>query len=148
VLCRSVAEPQCNLGAQASLSRTRSLDHGVAAQLLVDDVRTATPPPAADARGVTLSPTADSRTTTPPPVADAGARGAIGDVRTSTSRRVNGVDPISVMPGGAEKDLVRDQAQIDQAPKGPRTSGAQVPNSSLSSPRLSRREIDWNDTPW
>jgi hypothetical protein len=46
-----------------------------------------------------------------------------------------------------EEDLVKDQAQIDQAQKGPRTSGAQVPDSSPSSPRLPRREIDWNDTP-
>jgi hypothetical protein len=45
-------------------------------------------------------------------------------------------------------DLVRDQPHMEQAPKGPGTSGAQVPNSSPMSPRLSRREIDWNDTPW
>jgi hypothetical protein len=51
VLCRSVAEPQRDLGAQASPSRTRSLDHGVAAQSLVDDVRTVTPPSTTDARG-------------------------------------------------------------------------------------------------
>jgi hypothetical protein len=47
-----------------------------------------------------------------------------------------------------EEDLVKDQAQIDQAPKGSRMSGAQVPDSSPSSPRLPQREIDWNDTPW
>jgi hypothetical protein len=46
-----------------------------------------------------------------------------------------------------EEDLVRDQAQIDQAPKGPGTYGAQVFDSSSSSPRLLRWGIDWNDTP-
>jgi hypothetical protein len=57
------------------------------------------------------------------------------------------VDPISSRPGGAD-DLVRDQPQIDQALRGLGTFGAQVPDSSSSSPRLPRREIDWNDTPW
>jgi hypothetical protein len=57
------------------------------------------------------------------------------------------VDPISCRPGGAD-DLVKDQPQIDQAAKGPGTSGALVPDSSSSSLRLPRREIDWNDTPW
>jgi acyl carrier protein phosphodiesterase len=57
------------------------------------------------------------------------------------------VDPISAVPGGAE-DLVRDQPQIDLAPEGPETSGAQVPPSSSSSPRLPRRSINWNHTPW
>jgi hypothetical protein len=66
----------------------------------------------------------------------------------SASPRVIDVDPISAMPGGAEEDLVRDQAQIDQAPKGLGTSGAQVLDSSSSSPRLPRWEIYWNDTPW
>jgi hypothetical protein len=56
------------------------------------------------------------------------------------------VDPISARPAGAE-DLIRDQPQIDQAPRGPGTSGAQVPESSSSSPRLPRREINWNGTP-
>jgi hypothetical protein len=45
-------------------------------------------------------------------------------------------------------DLVKDQPQIDQAPRGPGTSGAQVPDSSSWSLRLPGREIDWNDTPW
>jgi hypothetical protein len=80
VLCRSVAEPQHDLGAQASPSRTRSFDHGVATQLLVDDARMMTPPPAADATGATPPPAADSRTATLPPAADARAQGAIGDV--------------------------------------------------------------------
>jgi hypothetical protein len=47
----SVAEPQRNLGAQASPSRTRSPDPKVVAQSLVDDARTATPPPTTDERG-------------------------------------------------------------------------------------------------
>jgi hypothetical protein len=75
---------------------------------------------------VTLPSDADSRTATPPPAADAGAQGVVGDVGTSSSPWVIDVDPISVMPGGAEEDLVRDQAQIDQASKGPGMSGAQV----------------------
>jgi hypothetical protein len=58
------------------------------------------------------------------------------------------VDPISSRPGGADDDLVKDQPRIDQAPRGPGTSGTQVPDSSSSSPRLPRQEIDWNDTPW
>jgi hypothetical protein len=57
------------------------------------------------------------------------------------------VDPISVVPGGAE-DLVRDQPQINLVPGGPETSSAQVPPSSSSSPRLPRRSINWNHTPW
>jgi hypothetical protein len=47
-----------------------------------------------------------------------------------------------------EEDLVKDQAQIDQAPRGLGTSGVQVTDSSPSSLRLPQRQIDWNDTPW
>jgi hypothetical protein len=39
-----------------------------------------------------------------------GAQGVVGDVGASISPRVIDVDPISAMPGGAEEDLVRDQA--------------------------------------
>jgi hypothetical protein len=53
VFCMSVAEPQRDLGAQASPSRTRSPDHEVAAQTLVDDPRMTTPPPATDVRMAT-----------------------------------------------------------------------------------------------
>ena len=120
----------------------RSPDPKVVAQSLVDDARTATPPPAADERGATPPPATDSRTATPPPADDAGAGGAVGDVGTSASPWVIDVDPISARPGGMEEDLVKDQAQIDQALKGPGTSGTQVPDSSPSSPRLPRREID------
>jgi acyl carrier protein phosphodiesterase len=44
--------------------------------------------------------------------------------------------------------VVGDQPQIDLALGGPETSGAQVPPSSSSSPRLPRRSINWNHTPW
>jgi hypothetical protein len=57
------------------------------------------------------------------------------------------VDPIRTVPGGAE-DLVGDQPQIDLAPGGLETFGAQVPPSSSSSPRFPRRTINWNHTPW
>jgi hypothetical protein len=39
------------------------------------------------------------------------------------------------VPGGADEDLVRDQAQIAQVPKDPGTSSTQVPDSSSSSLR-------------
>jgi hypothetical protein len=65
-------------------------------------VRTTTPPP-----------TVDSRTATLPPATDAGAQGVVGDIRVSASPRVIDVDSISVVPGGVDEDLVRDQAQID-----------------------------------
>jgi hypothetical protein len=84
----------------------------------------------------------------PPHAGDAGAEGAVGDVRTSASPGIIDVDPISSRPTGADDNMVKDQPQIDQAPRGPGTSGAQVPNSSSPSPRLPRWEIDWNDTPW
>jgi hypothetical protein len=64
------------------------------------------------------------------------------------SPRIIDVDPISSRPAGADDDRVKDQAQIDQAPGGPGMSGAEVPDFSPTSPRLLRREIDWNNTPW
>jgi hypothetical protein len=64
-----------------------------------------------------------------------------------TSPRIIDVNPISARPARAD-DLVKDQPQIDQAPRGPGTSGAQVLKSSSSSLRLPRWEIDWNGTPW
>jgi hypothetical protein len=136
-LCRSVAEPQRDLSAQASPSSMRSPDPKVVAQSLVDDARTTTPPPAADERGVTPPPATDSRTTTPPCADDVGVGGALGDIGTLASPGVIDVDPNNARPGGMEEDLVN-QAQIDQAPKGPGTSGAQVFDSSPSSPRLPR----------
>jgi hypothetical protein len=97
----------------------------VVAQSLVDNARTATPPlPAVDERGATPPTGTDSRTVTPACPDDMGAGGALRDVGTSDSPRVIDVNPISTRPGGMEEDLVKDQAQIDQAPKGPGTSGA------------------------
>jgi hypothetical protein len=117
-LCRSVVEPQHELGAQASSSRTRSPDPRDAAQSLVDDARTATLPPVADERVATLPPATDSRTVTPPRGDEAGAEGNLGDVRMSASSRVIDVDPMSTRSGGMDEDLVKDQAHIDQAPRG------------------------------
>jgi hypothetical protein len=83
----------------------------------------------------------------PPRVVEAGEGTSVGDVGVTTSPRIIDVDPISVRPAGAE-DLVKDQPQIDQVPRGPGISGAQVPDSSSSSLRLPRRKINWNGTPW
>jgi hypothetical protein len=141
-LCRSVAETQCDLGAQASPSRTRSPDPRGTTQSLADDVGTATPPLATGERVATPPVATDSRTATTPRGGEAGEGGALGDVGTPASPRIIDVDPISARPSGVEEDLVRDLAQIDQAPPGPGTSGAHVPDSSPSSPRLPRREID------
>jgi hypothetical protein len=58
------------------------------------------------------------------------------------------VDPINAMLGAPDQDLVGDLAQIEQAPKNPETSNAQVPGSCSSEPTLRRWEIDWNGTPW
>jgi hypothetical protein len=82
----------------------------------------------------------------PPRAADAGGASA-RDVGAMASPTIIDADPISAVPGRAE-DLVRDQPQIDLAPGGPETSGAQVPPSSSSSPRLPRRTINWNHTSW
>jgi hypothetical protein len=65
---------------------------------------------------------AGARVDTPPRAADAGGVSA-GDVGATASPAVIDVDPISVVPGGAD-DLVRDQPQIDLALGRPETSGA------------------------
>jgi hypothetical protein len=70
------------------------------------------------------------------------------DIGMSASPWIIDVDPISARPSGEDEDLVKEQAQIDQVPQGLGTSGAQVPNTSPTSPRLPQREIGWNDTPW
>jgi hypothetical protein len=88
-------------------------------QTLADDARTTTPLAAADVR-----------TVTPPPAADARAQGYVGDVGAPTSPPVIDVDPIIVMPGASDQDLIGDPTQVEQAPKDPDTSGAQVPGSS------------------
>jgi hypothetical protein len=89
---------------------------------------------------------ADASVGTPPRAADAGGASA-GDVGATASPAVIVVDPISSVPGGTD-DLVGGQAQIDLATGGSGTSGAQVPPFSSSSPRLPRRTINWNHTPW
>jgi hypothetical protein len=68
---------------------------------------------------------------TPPQVGEAGGA-SVGGIRATTSPMIIDVDPISVVPGGAE-DLVKDQPQIDLAAGGPGTSSAQVPPSLSSS---------------
>jgi hypothetical protein len=97
--------------------------------------------------GATALPVADSRVETPPRAADAGGATSTGGVRVTTFPTVVDVDPINVVPVGVE-DLVRDQPQIDLAPGGLGTSGAQVPQPLSSCPRLPRRSINWNHTPW
>jgi hypothetical protein len=134
LLCVPVAIPQDDLGASASPSRTRSADPKVVGEALADDARTATPLRGAVESRVNSSPVADSRVETPLRTVEAGGA-SVGDVRATTSPRVIDVDPISARPAGA-KDLIKDHPQIDQAPGGPETSCAQVPQSSTSSPRL------------
>jgi hypothetical protein len=95
---------------------------------------------------VTSTPVADTRVNTPPRTTEA-VEASVGDVGATISPTIIEVDPIRAVPGGAE-DLVRDQLQIDLVPGGPETSGAQVLQSSYSSPRLPRRTINWNHTPW
>jgi hypothetical protein len=129
LLCRSVAEPQHDLGAQASPSRTRSSDPKAVVESLADDAGTTTPPLAAGEKRTTPPPAADSRAASPPRAGDVGAGGAVGDVGTPASPRIIDVGPISSRPSGVGDYLVKDQAQIDQAPGGPGTSGAQVPDS-------------------
>jgi hypothetical protein len=144
--CRPVARPQGLPVALSSPSRTRSPEPHVVGEALADDARTATPPRGAVENVVTSPPVADVRVGTPPRVAEVVGTSA-GDVGATTSPTIIDTDPISAVAGGAE-DLVRDQPQIDLAPGGPEASGAQVPPSSSSSPRLPRLTINWNHTPW
>jgi hypothetical protein len=123
LLCTSVVEPQRDLGAQASPSRTRSSDPKVVLDSLANDAGMATPPPAVGERRTTPLPPADSRTRSPPRAGDVGAGGVVGDVGTPASPRIIDVDPISSRPTRANNDMVKDQAQIGQAPGGPGTSG-------------------------
>jgi hypothetical protein len=113
---RLVAEPQHDLGTQASPFCTRLPDPKVVVESLADDTRTTTPPPAAGEKRTTPPLPADSQTTSPPRAGDTGVRGAIGDVGTLASPRIIDVDPISARPGGVVDDLVKDQDQIDQVP--------------------------------
>jgi hypothetical protein len=57
------------------------------------------------------------------PGAGAEAQDTIGGVGASTSSLIIDVDPTSAVIGGVDEDLVRDQAQLHQAPKDPGTSG-------------------------
>jgi hypothetical protein len=118
--------PQDDLGAPASPSRTRSADPKVVGEALANDACTTTPPRGAVESRATSPPVVDSRVETPLRAIEAVGVFA-GDVGATTSPRVIDVDPISARPVEAE-DLIKDQPQIDQAPGGPGTSGAQVPN--------------------
>jgi hypothetical protein len=132
--------------AQSSPSRTRSLEPQVVGEALADDAHTATPPQGAVENVVASPPVADVRVGTPPRVAEVVGT-STGDVGAMASPTIVDVDPIRSVTGGDE-GLVGDQPQIDLAPRGLETSGAQVPASSSSSPRLPRRTINWNHTPW
>jgi hypothetical protein len=138
--------PQDDLVAPASPSRTRSPDLKVVGEALADDAQTATPPRGAAESMVASPPVENTWVASPPRVVEAGEGTSVGDVGATTSPKIINVDPISARPAGAEY-LIKDEPQIHQAPRGPGTSGAQVPESSSSSPRLPRREINWNGTP-
>jgi hypothetical protein len=98
--CRSDVQPYRGVGSKASPSRTRSPVREVGGETLVDNARTVTPLPAADA----------------------GAQGSIGDVRASTSPPVIDMDPINMVHSTSDQDLVGDPIQIEQVPKNPETS--------------------------
>jgi hypothetical protein len=115
-------------------------------EALADDARTATPPRGAAEGRAASPPMADARVGTPPHAVDAGGASA-GDVGVTASPTIIDADPISAVPSGVE-DLVRDHPQIDLAPGGLETSGAQVPPSSSSCPRLPWSTINWNRTTW
>jgi hypothetical protein len=120
--------------APSSPSRMRSPEPQVVGEVLADDARTTTPPRGV-VEGVVASPhVADTRVGSPPCVVE-GVGTSAGEVGATTSPTIIDVDPIRAVPGGAE-GVVGDQPQIDLVPGGPTTSGAQVPPSSSSSPRL------------
>jgi hypothetical protein len=83
----------------------------------------------------------------PPRAVEAGEGTSVGDVRVTTSPRIIDVDPISARPAGGE-DLMKNQPQIDQVPRGPRTSGGQVPRIFFFEFEVTATEINWNGTPW
>jgi hypothetical protein len=115
LLCRSVAEPQRDPGAQASPSRTRWPDPKVVVESLTDDAWTAIPPPGVAEKKTTLPLVADSRMASPPRAGagDVGVGGAFGDVGTAVSPKIIDVDPISSRHTGADNGLVMDQPKID-----------------------------------
>jgi hypothetical protein len=122
--------------APSSPSRTRSPKPQVVGEVLADDAHTATPPRGTVEGVVTSPPVADTMADSPPHTAK-GVGTSAGEVGATTSPTIVDVDPTRSVPCGDE-DLVGDQPQIDLAPGGPETSGAQVPPSSSSSPRLPR----------
>jgi hypothetical protein len=130
----------------SSPSCTRSPEPQVVGEVLADDARTTTPPRGVVEGMVASPPVANTRAGSPPRASEGVGASAV-DVGATTSPTITDVDPIQTVPGGAE-GVVGDQPQIDLATGGPETSGAQVPPSSSSSPRLSRRSINWNQTPW
>jgi hypothetical protein len=110
-------------------------------EALADDARTATPPRGAAKSSTTSPPVADTGVARPLRTVEVGEGTSVGDVGATISPWIIDVDPISARPAGVE-NLIRDQPQIDEAPRGPETSGAQVPESSSSSPRLPRQEMN------
>jgi hypothetical protein len=145
--CRPVVVPQDNLVAPTSPSRMRSPDLKVVGEALADDVQTATPLQGAAESREASPPVENTMVASPLRAVEAGEGTSVGDVGVTTSPRIIDVDPISPRPAGAE-DLIKDQPQIDQVPRGLGTSGAQVPESSSSIPRLPQWEINCNGTPW
>jgi hypothetical protein len=115
-------------------------------EALADDARTTTPPRGV-AEGVATSPPVTGLRAGSPLHTTEGVETSAGEVGATISPTIVDVDRIRTVPGEVE-DVVADQPQIDLAPGGPETSGAQVPPSSTSSPRLPRRSINWDHTPW
>jgi hypothetical protein len=144
--CKLAVVPQDDLVTPTSQFCTRLADLKVVGETLADDAQTATPPCGAAESREASPPVEDTRVVSPPRDVEAGEGTSVADIGVTTSPRIIDVDPISARPAGGE-DLMNDQPQIDQAPKGLGTSGGQVTESSSSSPRLPRREINWNGTP-
>jgi hypothetical protein len=132
--------------APSSPSCTRSPEPQVVGEALADDARTTTPPRGVVEGVVASPPMADTRAGSPLHTTE-GVGTSAGEVGATTSPTIIDVDSIRAVLGGAE-GVVGDQPQIDLAAGSPGTSGAQVPPSSFSSPRLPRRTINWNHTPW
>jgi hypothetical protein len=97
--------------------------------------------------GVTTSPPMTDTRAGSPLRTTKGVETSAGEIGVTTSPTVVDVDPIRVVPGGTE-DVAGDQPEIDLSPRGLEASGAQVPPSSTSSPRLPRRSINLNHTLW
>jgi hypothetical protein len=124
----------------ASPSCTRSPEPQVAGEALVDDARTTTPTRGLAEGATTSPPVTDTRAGSSLHTTE-GVDTSVGGVGTTTSPTAVDVDPIRAVPNGA-RDVAEDQPQIDLSPGGPEVSSAQVPPSSTSSLRLSRRSIN------